>query len=209
MLHQITVDDLHEMVDALTTALDAKNSYMCGHSERVAMLSLLLANTMGLSPAEQTRIHIGAHLHDIGKIGIPDVILNKQGKLTDDEFNIIRQHPAIGDNIVGKLKLFHSVADIVRHHHERFDGQGYPDGLRGHDISLGARIVAVADAFDAMTSARAYRTAFTLSQAIAETQRCQGTQFDPEIVAILVDLSTKNKLFSSGGGEIRSLVASA
>jgi len=209
LFQQITVEDLHEMVDALTTALDAKNSYMCGHSERVAMLSLLLASSMGLSASEQTRIHIGAHLHDIGKIGIPDVILNKQGKLTADEFGIICQHPAIGDNIVGKLKLFHSVADIVRHHHERFDGKGYPDGLQGQEISLGARIVAVADAFDAMTSTRAYRTAFTLSQAIEETKRCQGTQFDPNIVAILVELAVQNKLLSNGGGERDSLVATA
>ena len=209
MFQQITVDDLHEMVDALTTALDAKNSYMCGHSERVAMLSLLLASSMGLSASEQTRIHIGAHLHDIGKIGIPDVILNKKGKLTADEFGIICQHPAIGDNIVGKLKLFHSVADIVRHHHERFDGKGYPDGLQGQEISLGARIVAVADAFDAMTSTRAYRTAFTLSQAIEETKRCQGTQFDPNIVAILVDLAAQDKLLSDGGGESSGLVATA
>jgi len=209
LFQQITVDDLHEMVDALTTALDAKNSYMCGHSERVAMLSLLLAGSMGLSASEQTRIHIGAHLHDIGKIGIPDVILNKKGKLTADEFGIICQHPAIGDNIVGKLKLFHSVADIVRHHHERFDGKGYPDGLQGQEISLGARIVAVADAFDAMTSTRAYRTAFTLSQAIEETKRCQGTQFDPNIVAILVDLAAQDKLLSDGGGESSGLVATA
>lgn len=209
MFQQITVDDLHEMVDALTTALDAKNSYMCGHSERVAMLSLLLASSMGLSASEQTRIHIGAHLHDIGKIGIPDVILNKKGKLTADEFGIICQHPAIGDNIVGKLKLFHSVADIVRHHHERFDGKGYPDGLQGQEISLGARIVAVADAFDAMTSTRAYRTAFTLSQAIEETKRCQGTQFDPNIVAILVDLAAQDKLLCNGGGESSGLVATA
>ena len=209
MFQQITVDDLHEMVDALTTALDAKNSYMCGHSERVAMLSLLLASSMGLSASEQTRIHIGAHLHDIGKIGIPDVILNKKGRLTADEFGIICQHPAIGDNIVGKLKLFHSVADIVRHHHERFDGKGYPDGLQGQEISLGARIVAVADAFDAMTSTRAYRTAFTLSQAIEETKRCQGTQFDPNIVAILVDLAAQDKLLSAGGGESSGLVATA
>ena len=194
MVHQITIDDLHEMVDALSAALDAKNSYMCGHSERVAGLALRLANHMRLSPAEQNRIHIGAHLHDIGKIGIPDSILNKQGKLTNEEFAIIRQHPAIGDNIVGKLRVFHSVADIVRHHHERFDGKGYPDSLRGHDISLGARIVAVADAFDAMTSARAYREAFTLEQAIEETKRCQGTQFDPDIVAVLVDLAAKTKL---------------
>lgn len=197
MLQHFTVDDLHEMVDALTTALDAKSSYTYGHSDRVAGLALDIARYMGLSQEEQLRIHIGAHLHDIGKIGIPDVILNKQGKLTVEEFAIIRQHPEIGDKIVSKIKVFQSVTDIVRHHHERFDGKGYPDHLQGRDISLGARIVAVADAFDAMVSVRAYRTAFTLKQAIEETQRCQGTQFDPDIVAVLVDLAKKAKLINN------------
>lgn len=206
MLQQITVDDLHEMVDALTTALDAKNSYMCGHSDRVAGLALSLAKHLGLSVAEQTRIHIGAHLHDIGKIGIPDAILNKRGKLTDEEFAIIRQHPVIGDNIVSKIKVFQDIADIVRHHHERFDGKGYPDGLQGQNISLGARIVAVADAFDAMTSARTYREAFGVPKALAETQRCQGSQFDPEIVAALVELTTEHNLV---GTEIRSSLVAA
>lgn len=194
MFQTITVDDLHEMVDALTTALDAKNSYMCGHSERVAVLSLLLAGAMKVSPAEQLRIHIGADLHDIGKIGVPDAILNKPGRLTHEEFAVIRQHPVIGDTIVNKLKVLRPVADIVRHHHERFDGQGYPDGLTGREISLGARIVAVADAFDAMTSARAYRTAFTLKQALTEMQRCQGTQFDPDIIEALLALAAQHKL---------------
>ena len=194
LFQTITVDDLHEMVDALTTALDAKNSYMCGHSERVAVLSLLLAGAMKVSPAEQLRIHIGADLHDIGKIGVPDAILNKPGRLTHEEFAVIRQHPVIGDTIVNKLKVLRPVADIVRHHHERFDGQGYPDGLKGREISLGARIVAVADAFDAMTSARAYRNAFALKQALTEMQRCQGTQFDPEIVEVLLALAVQHKL---------------
>jgi putative nucleotidyltransferase with HDIG domain len=190
----VTLDDLHDIVDALSTALDAKNSNMCGHSERVAELSLLIAKTMGLSFAEQQRIHIGAHLHDIGKIGIPDAILNKPGKLTDDEFNTIRQHPEIGGTIVGKIKVFHSVADIVRHHHERFDGKGYPDGLCGEEISLGARIVAVADSFDAMTTMRTYRLAFSVSQAIEEAERCKGSQFDPGIVDILKALAIEKKL---------------
>lgn len=194
MLDLVTLDDLHDIVDALSTALDAKNSYMCGHSQRVAELSLLMAKTMGLSLAEQERIHIGAHLHDIGKIGIPDAILNKPGKLTEDEFKTIRQHPEIGGSIVGKIKVFRSVTDIVRHHHERFDGKGYPDGLYGEEISLGARIVAVADSFDAMTTIRTYRSALCIREAIEETERCKGSQFDPAIVDILKALAIENKL---------------
>lgn len=194
MLNLVTLDDLHDIVDALSTALDAKNSNMCGHSERVAELSLLMAKTMGLPLVEQERIHIGAHLHDIGKIGIPDAILNKPGKLTEDEFDTIRQHPEIGGTIVGKIKVFRSVADIVRHHHERFDGKGYPDGLCGQEISLGARIVAVADSFDAMTTMRTYRLAFTVCEAIEEAERCKGSQFDPEIVDVLKVLAIEKKL---------------
>lgn len=196
MLQLITADDLHELVDALTTALDAKNQYTCGHSERVAELSLLLAYELGLPAAEQTRIHIGAHLHDIGKIGIPDSILNKAGKLTDAEFAIIRQHPEIGGNIAGKIKVLHSVQDIIRHHHERLDGRGYPDGLIGGEISLGARIVAVADAFDAMTSIRPYRPALSIAQALAELRRGRGTQFDPAVVDVLLDMAADNADFA-------------
>nr|WP_038667239.1 HD-GYP domain-containing protein [Pelosinus sp. UFO1] len=194
----VTTDDLHDIVDALSTALEAKSSYTCGHSERVAELSLLIAQAMGLPLAEQERIHIGAHLHDIGKIGIPDAILNKPGRLTEVEFDTIRQHPEIGGTIVGKIKVFASVADIVRHHHERFDGKGYPDGLGGEQISLGARIVAVADSFDAMTTLRTYRQVFSVQEAIEETKRCRGSQFDPAVVDVLVALACKDKLKSAG-----------
>lgn len=197
LFNLVTLDDLHDIVDALSTALDAKNSYMCGHSERVAELSLLMAQTMGLPLVEQERIHIGAHLHDIGKIGIPDAILNKPGKLTEEEFDTIRQHPEIGGTIVGKIKVFRSVSDIVRHHHERFDGRGYPDGLCGEEISLGARIVAVADSFDAMTTMRTYRSAFSVCEAIEETDRCKGSQFDPAIVEVLKTLAIEKKLQST------------
>lgn len=173
------------MVDALSKALEAKNAHMFGHSERVAELSLRMAQQIGLPLAEQERIHIGAHLHDIGKIGIPDAILNKPGKLTESEFAIIRQHPEIGGDIVSKVKVFHSVVDIVRHHHERFDGNGYPDKLCGTEISLGSRIVCVADAFDAMISMRSYRPPLNVSEAMAEMERCRGSQFDPAIVDVL------------------------
>lgn len=189
-----TLDDLHDMVDALSRALEAKNAHMCGHSERVAELSLIMAQQIGLSKTEQKRVHIGAHLHDIGKIGIPDFILNKPGKLTDSEFEIIRQHPGIGGDIVSKVKVFQPVVDIVRHHHERLDGTGYPDKLCGAEISLGARIVSVADAFDAMISMRSYRPPLHISEAIGELERCKGSQFDPEIVDVLKRLVNNNEL---------------
>lgn len=194
MSNLITVNDLHEIVNALAAALDAKSSCMCGHSERVAEISLLLAKRLELSSDEQERIHIGAHLHDIGKIGIPDAILNKPGRLTESEYMNIRKHPEIGSNIIRKIKVFQPVVDIVRHHHERYDGKGYPDGLSGQEISLGARIVSVADAFDAMTSMRAYRPTITLNDAVNEMRRCRGSQFDPEIADVLIDMVYKKEL---------------
>lgn len=194
MLRPLTVDDLHDIVEALAAALDAKNSCMCGHSERVAEVSLLLAQKLNLPSDEQTRIHIGAHLHDVGKIGIPDAILSKPGKLSADEYALIRQHPEIGAGIVGKVKVFEPVVDIVRSHHERYDGTGYPDRLRGREISLGARIVAVADAFDAMVSARTYRAALGLPQALAEIRRCAGSQFDPEVATALIAVMNECRL---------------
>jgi putative nucleotidyltransferase with HDIG domain len=195
MLDRVTLNDLHEMVDALSKALEVKSANMSGHSERVAELSLLIAQHMGLPLAEQKRIHIGAHLHDIGKIGIPDVILNKPGKLTDSEFAIIRQHPEIGSDIVSKIKIFRPVVDIVRHHHEHFNGKGYPDKLCGTEISLGARIVSVADAFDAMTSMRSYRSPLEVGDAIAELERCRGGQFDPVLVDVLKKVVDNKKLY--------------
>ncbi|SHJ78109.1 HD-GYP domain-containing protein [Propionispora hippei] len=194
--HLITLDDLHEVVEALALALDAKNSCMCGHSERVAELALLLAAELGFSPEEQMKIHIGAHLHDIGKIGIPDNILNKEGKLTKEEFDLIREHPVIGDSIVGRIQAFRSIADSVRYHHERYDGKGYPDGLQGEEIPIEARIVAVADSFDAMTTVRTYRRAVSLKEALAEIVRCRSTQFDPVVVDALLQLAAENKLYS-------------
>lgn len=184
VLDKITLDDLHDMVDSLSKALEAKNAHTHGHSERVAEFSLIIAKSIELPLIEQQRIHIGAHLHDIGKIGIPDAILNKPGKLTESEFAIIRQHPEIGGEIVSKVKVFRTVVDIVRHHHERFDGKGYPDKLCGTEISLGARIVSVADAFDAMISTRSYRIPLNINEAMREIERCRGSQFDPEIVDV-------------------------
>ncbi|QJW44841.1 HD-GYP domain-containing protein [bacterium BFN5] len=193
------LEDLHQLVDALAAALDAKSSYTLGHSERVADIALLIAQRMGLNAETQHLVHIGAHLHDIGKIGIPDEVLNKPGRLTDEQFAVIKQHPVIGYSIVNKVKSFSAISDIVRFHHERFDGNGYPDGLKGHKIPLGARIVAVADSYDAMTTPRIYRHCFTPLEAIQEIKRCQGTQFDPAVVECFIALMQKDDLWQPTG----------
>jgi len=185
--------DLHEIVDAFSTTLDAKSAYTCGHSERVAEISLAIAKVLALPESEQMRIHIGAHLHDIGKIGIPDCILNKPGKLSDIEYETMKTHPMIGYHIVSKIRVLKPMVDIVRHHHERMDGKGYPDGLKGDEISLASRIIAIADTFDAMTSQRAYRKKLSVAEAIEELQRHRGTQFD----AALVDIVINNKILEN------------
>ena len=194
LIAPFTVDDLHEVVDALAAAVDAKDSYTCGHSERVAEISLAIAKEMNLSDEEQYLIHIGAHLHDVGKIGIPDAVISKPGRLTNEEFALIREHPIIGYHIVSKVKILQTVSLIVRHHHERIDGGGYPDGLAGDAIPLGARIVAVADAFDAMTTNRTYKVSMSISEALQELVNCSGTQFDREVVEVFVKIIKKGNL---------------
>lgn len=188
MAYAFTLEDLHQIVDALAAALDAKNASMCGHSQRVAVISLAIARALKLAEAEQQTIYMGAQLHDIGKIGIPDNILNKAGKLTDYEFDRIKEHPVIGNTIVQKVKVFEPICDIIRFHHERYDGKGYPDGLIGENIPIGARIVAIADSFDAMTTPRPYRHCLNHCQALEEIIRCSGSQFDPKLVAVFVKI---------------------
>lgn len=197
MSQVFTIKDLQQIVDAFAAALDAKNSSMCGHSQRVAVISLAIAKALQLSEAEQQTIYMGAQLHDIGKIGIPDSILNKTGKLTDYEFNRIKEHPVIGNTIVQKVKVFEPICDIIRFHHERYDGNGYPDGLSGKDIPLGARIVAIADSFDAMTMPRPYRHSLNHCQALEEIIRCSGSQFDSALVAVFVKMFRESAVISN------------
>jgi putative nucleotidyltransferase with HDIG domain len=173
---------IHDMVEAFATALDAKHPYTRGHSDRVADLAFALARRMGLPRRNQYYVHVAGHLHDIGKIGIPDEVLGKTGRLTGEEYAIIRQHSVLGYEILAKARLFRPIAAVVRHHHERFDGGGYPDGLKGGAIPLAARIICLADAYDAMTSARSYRQALTPAEAVREIADCSGTQFDPAVV---------------------------
>lgn len=173
-------------IRALAAALDARDPYTAGHSERVSTLSVMIGRVMNVPAKEIEVLRLGALLHDIGKIGVSDQILRKNGPLTTDEFEQIKRHPALGARILRQVPFLAPHLPIVELHHERPDGRGYPFGLRAEDIPLAARIVHVADAFDAMTSARAYRAARAASEAFAELERFCGTQFDPGCVEALL-----------------------
>jgi putative nucleotidyltransferase with HDIG domain len=173
-------------IRALAAALDARDPYTAGHSERVSTLSVMIGRVMNVPAKEIEVLRLGALLHDIGKIGVSDQILRKNGPLTTDEFEQIKRHPALGARILRQVPFLAPHLPIVELHHERPDGRGYPFGLRAEDIPLAARIVHVADAFDAMTSARAYRAARAASEAFAELERFCGTQFDPACVEALL-----------------------
>ena len=177
-------------IRALALALDARDPYTAGHSERVSALSVTIGRQMGLSAEDIDILRLGALLHDIGKIGISDHVLRKPGALTDEEFELIKEHPALGARILRTVPFLTQHLPIVELHHERPDGRGYPYGLTADEIPMLARIVHVADAFDAMTSARAYRLALDSGYAIRELWRCAGTQFDAEVVQALVQAVT-------------------
>jgi putative nucleotidyltransferase with HDIG domain len=169
-------------VTSLASAIDAKDEYTRHHSTRVTDITLKIAKNMGLSEKELEDLELASLLHDIGKIAVPEHILNKPGKLTDEEFASIKEHPGRGQNILEPVLELKEIGKVVRSHHEKYDGTGYPDGLKGREIPLGARIMAVADAYDAITSERTYRKATSHRRAVKEIIRCSGTQFDPEVV---------------------------
>lgn len=169
-------------IKALSAAIDAKDQYTRGHSERVAMLSAMLAAEVGYSPEQVERIRISGLVHDVGKIGVPEAVLCKPSRLTDEEFDLIKLHPTIGYNIMRDIPDLHDVLPAVLHHHERWDGNGYPGKLAGQDIPHTARIMALADTFDAMSSNRAYRAGMVREKVLAEFRNCAGTQFDPDLV---------------------------
>jgi putative two-component system response regulator len=175
-------------ITSLAHALEAKDRYTSGHSRRVAQISVAIAREMGLSEAAIEKIRFAGQLHDIGKIGVREAVLNKPGRLTDEEFEHMGYHPEIGGRILAPVIDDAEVLGIVRHHHERYDGSGYPDRLAQEAIPLGARILAVADAFDAMTSERPYRGALGLDFALEEIERCAGSQFDPKVVAAFLSI---------------------
>jgi putative nucleotidyltransferase with HDIG domain len=171
-------------VKVLVSTIEAKDAYTKGHTERVAEYARMIAEEMKLSKREVEIVSFGAVLHDIGKLGVYENILNKPGELTEQEWEIVRSHPEVGANIIRNMKFLESACDLVRHHHERLDGKGYPDGLSGREISVGARIVAVADSFDAMTSDRPYRRAYSIEESLDQLKK-QGEKFDQDVVAFV------------------------
>jgi diguanylate cyclase (GGDEF)-like protein/putative nucleotidyltransferase with HDIG domain len=175
-----------DVVSALVSALQERDRYTGDHSESVVDVAGRVAEALGVGPAEVERIRTAALLHDIGKVGVPDEVLHKPGPLDDAEWELMREHPAIGERILRAIPGMGQVAKIVRHEHERWDGTGYPDGLAGKDIPLGSRIILACDAYHAMTSDRPYRAAMPHSDALAELSSCAGTQFDPEVCQALV-----------------------
>ena len=173
--------DYHDIIECIACALDAKDPYTAGHSERVSDMALKVCELMGLKEEDTEKIHIAAHLHDIGKIGVPDAVLNKTGKLNDEEWLSIRKHPEIGAEILSKSHQLTELKEIVLYHHERYDGKGYPHGLAGEKIPLGARIIAICDSIDAMTSNRCYRLAHDFDYCYGEIERNLGIMYDPVI----------------------------
>ena len=180
-------------IHALALAVDAKDHYTRNHSERVALYATAIAVRMGLPIEYIERIAIAGTLHDVGKIAVPDRVLLKPACLTDDEFSLVQAHCTEGERMVRALGM-RDIASWIRHHHERWDGTGYPDGLAGERIPLPSRIVGVADAMDAMTTARAYRQALSLDQATVELQERAGKQFDPQVAGCLVELLDEGTL---------------
>jgi HD-GYP domain-containing protein (c-di-GMP phosphodiesterase class II) len=179
-----------QTVTALAQAVELRDKYTGGHTQRVTTYALLLADRLGLSRQDRRLLQIGVPLHDIGKIGVDDAVLRKPGQLTAEEFDSMRLHTVRGADILASIPDLASVLPIVRSHHERWDGRGYPDGLAGDAIPLLSRVVAVADAFDAMISDRPYRKGLPLSKAFAEMAAQAGAQFDPRCVQAFLELRT-------------------
>jgi putative two-component system response regulator len=181
----------HAYLDSIQTlryTVEAKDTYTRGHSDRVSEFSVLIGRHLNLPDADIDTLRIGGLFHDIGKIGVPDSILQKEAKLTDDEYSQIKQHPNIGIHILSHAKIFQNILPIVEHHHEKYDGSGYPGRLAGQNIPYLARITSIADSFDAMNSRRSYRDSLPMDVIIGEFKRCKGTQFDPEITEAFLDI---------------------
>lgn len=181
-----------QTITAFVQAVDAKDPHTAEHSVNVAEYAQAIALELGLGPEDVSRIYSAALLHDIGKIAVPDSILNKPDRLNSEEWTIIKRHPVESVKIIGGIGPFKSYVPGVRHHHERIDGRGYPDGLSGDTVPLDARIIGVADAFEAMTSDRAYRSALTVAEAVEELRLGSGTQFDQDVVHALIKVLVKS-----------------
>ena len=177
----------HEIIDCITFALDTRDPYTGGHSQRVSDMALEVCKILNLDKNETEKIHSAAHLHDIGKIGVPDAVLQKQGKLTEDEWQQMKKHPEYGANILKKSHRLSELSEIVLMHHERFDGKGYPFGKSGNEIPLGARIIAICDSIDAMTSNRCYRKSLSFETCYNEIKINLGKMYDPQIGQKVLD----------------------
>jgi HD-GYP domain-containing protein (c-di-GMP phosphodiesterase class II) len=184
------------VVKLATNALEAKDAYTAGHSERVTEFGTEIARYMGCSEDQIETIRQAGLLHDIGKIGISDAILLKPSRLTDEEFEIIKTHPAIGYAIVSPMNIDFEIREAVLHHHERYDGRGYPDGQKGEEISIEARILCVADSFDAMTSTRAYRKSLANNIVVKELIRCSNSQFDPDVASAFLEILKERQFYT-------------
>lgn len=171
----------HQLVECIANALDARDPYTGNHSRRVSDMACMLCRYLGLSEEETQTIHIAAHLHDIGKIGIPDAVLRKPGRLDEQEWAVMKDHTKIGSEILGQAAGFQEISRIILNHHERYDGKGYPNNAELGFIPLGARIIAVCDSIDAMASARAYRKALPMDTCRTEIEKNIGTMYDPRV----------------------------
>ena len=176
------------MLSTLSRAVEARDPYARGHSSRVTEIAEAIARRLGWDAERLALLRVGGPLHDVGKLGVSDEVLAKPGRLDDDELEQIREHPKLGARILLRVAAFRAAIPYVLYHHERWDGNGYPTGRAGEQIPLEARVLAVADAFDAMTSDRPYRRPLDHQAAVAEVARCSGTQFDPEVVRIFLEL---------------------
>jgi putative two-component system response regulator len=194
------LEEHHSVILSLASALEAKDAYTRGHSERVGVLAAQLGHELGLAEAECQLLRMAGQLHDIGKIGIPESVLNKEGRLDAGELETVRQHPDLGELICRPLKTLRRLLELVRHHHERYDGSGYPDGLQGEEISIGARILGIVDAFDALTSARSYRQSFSPEETLDLLgKETAAGMWDPEVFAALAKMMQRLEPREVGG----------
>lgn len=181
-------DSTQFLIDFFQNQVDEKDHYTKCHSNRVADFSVLIGKKLGLSEEELNKLYIGGLFHDIGKISIPDNILKKESKLTDDEYYRIKSHAELGADLLSNNNVFKEIVPIVEYHHEKYDGNGYPSRLKGEQIPLMARITAIADSFDAMTSKRTYNNPLSIEKVVEEFKRCSGSQFDPNLTNIFLDI---------------------
>jgi HD-GYP domain-containing protein (c-di-GMP phosphodiesterase class II) len=188
MLYESLFEGVLQTLTSLIIAINRRDMYTEGHCHRVASMCLALAEGIGASDYEKDVVRVVAPIHDVGKIGIPDVILLKPDKLTDDEYTIMKNHSSLGEEIINRFDILTNEGKITRHHHERFDGRGYPDGLAGQDIPYCSRMIAVCDTYDAMVSDRPYRKGLSQEETLAEIERCKNKQFDPEIAEYFVEM---------------------